>query len=170
MCELKIAGIVNDSITDGPGIRFAIFVQGCPHHCEGCHNPHTWDFAVGESITSEEILGKIKKNPLLSGVTFSGGEPFCQAKALSRLACEIKKLDLEIAVYTGYTIEEILQKNDADEMELLRNIDTLIDGRFVLEKRNIDNKFKGSDNQRVIDVKKTLEQSEVILNTSQRWN
>ena len=94
--KLRIAGTVNDSIVDGPGIRFAIFTQGCPHHCEGCHNPHTHDFEAGELVTLESLLDKIKGNPLLDGVTYSGGEPFCQAEQLYTLGNEVKKLGMNI--------------------------------------------------------------------------
>ncbi|MEG2259298.1 MAG: 4Fe-4S cluster-binding domain-containing protein, partial [Oscillospiraceae bacterium] len=103
MSTLKIAGIVGDSITDGPGIRTAVFVQGCPHKCEGCHNPQSHDFNGGTEMDIDEIFKKIEQNPLLSGVTFSGGEPFCQAGGLAELGKKVKSLGLEIAIYTGYT-------------------------------------------------------------------
>ena len=103
--ELRIAGTANDSIVDGPGIRFTIFTQGCPHHCEGCHNPQTHDFSGGTITDTDELLNRIKSNPLLDGVTFSGGEPFCQAEALAELGTKIKALGLNIVTYTGYTFE-----------------------------------------------------------------
>ena len=107
--KLRIAGTVNDSIVDGPGIRFTIFTQGCPHHCEGCHNPQTHDFNGGEIVEADEIIEKIKKNPLLDGVTFSGGEPFCQAETLADIGKEIKSLGLNVITYTGYTFDESLE-------------------------------------------------------------
>ena len=110
--ELRIAGTVNDSIVDGPGIRFSIFVQGCPHNCEGCHNPQTHDFNGGAIFTTEELLDKVKGNPLLDGVTFSGGEPFCQAEALAKLGKDIKALGLNIITYTGYTFEQLYENRN----------------------------------------------------------
>ncbi|MEG1556799.1 MAG: anaerobic ribonucleoside-triphosphate reductase activating protein [Oscillospiraceae bacterium] len=169
MCKLRVAGIVGDSITDGPGIRTTVFVQGCPHHCEGCHNPETHDFSGGTEMTVEQIFKKIESNPLLCGVTFSGGEPMSQAFALAGLAQKIKELGLELAVYTGYTFEQLLEKNDCDQMRLLSLTDTLIDGRFVLSERSLDLKFKGSRNQRVLNVKKSLRECAAVLETGERW-
>ncbi len=169
MSKLRLAGLVGDSITDGPGIRTAVFVQGCPHHCPGCPNPQSHDFAGGESGDTDEILEKIKRNPLLSGVTFSGGEPFCQAAPLVELGGQIKALGLELAIYTGYTWEELLAENDSDRMALLRLADTLIDGRFELDGRSLDLKFKGSRNQRVLNVAASFAAGEPVCETSARW-
>lgn len=156
--KLRIAGTVNDSIVDGPGIRFTIFVQGCPHNCKGCHNPQTHDFEGGTLVTTDELLDKIKGNPLLDGVTFSGGEPFCQAEALACLGKEIKKLGLDIVTYTGYTFEQLFDDRDKDHRgELLEVTDYLIDGPFILEQKDWEIKFRGSSNQRYIDCKKSLE-------------
>lgn len=155
--ELRIAGIANDSIVDGPGIRFTIFTQGCPHRCEGCHNPQTHDFSGGTVADTEELLKKIMANPLLDGVTFSGGEPFCQAEALAELGSKIKALGLNIVTYTGYTFEELYadrQKNGFGE--LLSVTDYLIDGPFILAQKNWEIKFRGSSNQRIIDVAASL--------------
>lgn len=170
MATLRIAGTVGDSITDGPGVRTAIFVQGCPHRCEGCHNPATHDFGGGELVDTSELLAKIKRNPLLSGVTFSGGEPFCQAAALAELGEEIKSLGLELAAYTGYTWEELIAENDPERMRLLSLLDVLVDGRFVLAERSLELRFKGSRNQRTIDAQKSLRAGEVVLESSERWN
>ncbi|MBP1560952.1 MAG: anaerobic ribonucleoside-triphosphate reductase activating protein [Oscillospiraceae bacterium] len=161
---LRIAGTVNDSIVDGPGIRFAIFTQGCPHRCEGCHNPQTHDFDGGENVTLESLLEKLKANPLLDGVTFSGGEPFCQAKQLYELGTEAKKLGMNVITYTGYMFEYLLENADADNYygELLSVTDYLVDGPFELDKRDILLKFKGSSNQRIIDVKKSLAEKKVV--------
>ena len=161
---LKIAGTVSDSIVDGPGIRLAIFTQGCPHRCEGCHNPQTHDFDGGEDISLESLLEKIKGNPLLDGVTYSGGEPFCQAGKLYELGLEIKKLGLNIVTYTGYTFEYLLE-NSTDENcyeKLLSVTDYLIDGPFELDKRDILLKFRGSANQRIINVPKSLEAKKAV--------
>lgn len=161
---LKLAGTVNDSIVDGPGIRFTIFVQGCPHRCKGCHNPHTHDFEGGETVTVESLLEKIKGNPLLDGVTFSGGEPFCQAKPLYELALEIKKLGMNIVTYTGYKFEYLTENANEKNFysELLSVTDYLVDGPFELDKRDILLKFRGSSNQRIIDVKKSLAEKKVV--------
>ncbi len=162
--DIKLAGTVNESIVDGPGIRFTVFVQGCPHRCEGCHNPQTHDFSGGEIADTEKLYEKIISNPLLSGVTFSGGEPFCQAKALAYLGERIKTAGLDIVTYTGFTFEH-LKENATPEngyMELLEVTDYLIDGKFELSKKNLLLKFRGSENQRIINVKKSLESDMVI--------
>ncbi|WP_294750315.1 anaerobic ribonucleoside-triphosphate reductase activating protein [uncultured Ruminococcus sp.] len=157
--KLRIAGTVNDSIVDGPGIRFTVFVQGCPHNCRGCHNPQTHDFNGGTITDTEELLEKIKSNPLLDGVTFSGGEPFCQAGALASLGKEIKKLGLNIVTYTGYTFEQLYSSREQNNWnDLLKVTDVLIDGPFILEQKDWEIKFRGSSNQRYIDCQKSLEQ------------
>lgn len=155
--KLRIAGTVNDSIVDGPGIRFTVFVQGCPHNCKGCHNPHTHDFEGGTLVDTEELFEKIKSNPLLDGVTFSGGEPFCHAQALSGLGRQIKELGLDIITYTGYTFEQLYEKREENHWnELLEVTDFLIDGPFILEQKDWEIKFRGSSNQRYIDCKASL--------------
>lgn len=161
---LRIAGTVNDSIVDGPGMRFTIFTQGCPHRCEGCHNPQTHDFDGGEEVSLESLLEAAKKNPLLDGVTYSGGEPFCQAKQLYELGLELKKAGLNIVTYTGYLFEDLLETADESNfyMELLSVTDYLVDGPFQLDKRDILLKFKGSSNQRIIDVKKSLVEKKAV--------
>ena len=161
--ELRIAGTVNDSIVDGPGIRFTVFVQGCPHNCKGCHNPQTHDFEGGTVADTEELLEKIKGNPLLDGVTFSGGEPFCQAEALASLGKQIKELGLNIVTYTGYTFEKLYEDRSLNNWdELLGVTDILIDGPFILEQKDWEIKFRGSSNQRYIDCKKSLETGKAV--------
>lgn len=156
--KIRIAGTVNDSIVDGPGIRYTIFVQGCPHHCKGCHNPQTHDFNGGIEVTLESLLDEIKKNPLLDGVTFSGGEPFCQAKQLYELGLEIKKLGLNIVTYSGSYLEDLEDNatNDNFYKELLSITDILVDGPFEEDKRNLTLEFRGSENQRVIYLNKNM--------------
>lgn len=158
---LRIAGTVNDSIVDGEGIRFTIFTQGCPHNCKGCHNPQTHDFNGGELVEIGVLLDKIKANPLLDGVTFSGGEPFCQAEMLAKLGADIKSLGLNIVTYTGYTFEELYNSRD-DWQKLLEVTDILIDGKFVLKLKDWQTKFRGSSNQRYLDCKKSLEQGRAV--------
>lgn len=158
MNKVRIAGIIPESIVDGPGIRMTIFTQGCIHHCKGCHNPETHPLNGGKFVNIYDILDDIKSNPLLDGVTFSGGEPFLQSKELSLLGKEIKALGLDIITYTGYTFEEIVTGIDKHKYwkELLNITDILIDGKYKEDSRSLLLKFRGSKNQRIIDVKKSL--------------
>lgn len=155
--KIRIAGIVRESIVDGPGIRFVVFAQGCPHKCDGCHNEATHDFIGGYECSIENILAEIDKNPILQGVTFSGGEPLCQPQGFLALAREIKKRGLNLVVYTGFTYEKLLdmEKSEQSVGELLDLIDYLIDGPFLLPQRDLTLQFKGSRNQRTIDMKAT---------------
>ena len=153
--KLRIAGTVNDSIVDGPGLRYAVFTQGCPHDCPGCHNPQTHDFSGGKDIDTSEILAQIRKNPLLDGLTLTGGEPFCQCTACIALAQGAHAHGLNVWCYSGYTFEELIN-GKAEWRLLLQNIDMLVDGPFLLEKRSLDCRFRGSSNQRLIDVPKSL--------------
>lgn len=163
MSDLRIAGTVNDSIVDGDGIRFTIFTQGCPHNCNGCHNPQTHDFNGGKIVSIDELLQKIKQNPLLDGVTFSGGEPFCQAHELAILGEKIKSLGLNITTYTGYTFEELYANREKNHWEELLSVtDILIDGRFVLELKDWNIKFRGSSNQRYIDCPASLKEGRAV--------
>lgn len=155
--NIRIAGTANDSIVDGPGIRFTIFVQGCPHQCRGCHNPQTHDFNGGSICDISQLLDKIKSNPLLDGVTFSGGEPFCQAEALAVLGNEIKKLGLNIITYTGYTFEYLFENRNINSYgKLLDVTDILIDGEFIEEEKDWQIKFRGSRNQRYLDCNASM--------------
>ena len=169
MAKLRISGCVNDSIVDGPGLRFTLFTQGCPHNCPGCHNPQTHDFKGGYNASIKKIFAQIKANPLLSGVTFSGGEPFMQAKALVPLAKMIKEAGLELACYTGFVFEQLASDQVKGARELLNYIDVLIDGKFVLSQRSLDLAFKGSKNQRTINVPQSLKEGKVVLEKSERW-
>lgn len=154
MTKIRIAGIAEESIVDGPGIRMVIFTQGCKHNCEGCHNPESHSFTGGELVEVDEIINRVKANPLLDGITLSGGEPFEQSEECSILAREVRKLGLNVVTYTGYTFEEILKNEDFKK--LLLETDTLIDGKFEIEKRSLLLQFRGSKNQRIIDVRKFL--------------
>lgn len=161
--ELRIAGTANDSIVDGPGIRFTIFTQGCPHHCPGCHNPQTHDFNGGKITDTAELLEKIKSNPLLDGVTFSGGEPFCQAEELAQLGAEIKKSGLNIITYTGFEFEYLYENRDKNGYgKLLEITDYLIDGKFIEAEKDWQIKFRGSRNQRYIDCQESLKKGTVV--------
>lgn len=160
--KLRIGGFANDSIVDGPGIRFTVFMQGCKRGCPGCHNKGLQNFDGGEDFYIEDIFEMVKKNPLLDGITFSGGEPFCQAKNLYLLAKLFKQANYDLAVYSGYLYEELIK--DEEKLRLLELMDTLVDGPFILAKRNLNLKFRGSENQRIIDVQKSLKQKKIILN------
>ena len=165
---LDLSGIVSDSIVDGPGIRTTIFCQGCPHHCPGCHNPETWDFGCGTQVPVEDLVEVVRSNPLCRGVTFSGGEPFAQAKGFAKLARLLKEKGYEVASYSGYTFEELLEGSD-DQKELLSSIDILIDGPFIMGEKSLEIAFRGSRNQRILDVKKSLAEGRAVSVTSGRW-
>lgn len=150
--KLRIAGIADDSIVDGDGIRLTVFTQGCPHHCPGCHNPETHAAGGGRETTVEAILAEIDANPLLSGVTFSGGEPFMQPSPLARLARQVHARGLDVWCYTGFTLEELLQKHNPATDALLAEVDVLVDGRFREELRDLTLRFRGSSNQCIIDM------------------
>ena len=165
---LELSGIVSDSIVDGPGIRTCIFSQGCPHHCEGCHNPETWEFGCGTRIPVEDVVQIVKSNPLCRGVTFSGGEPFAQPEGFAKLARLLKAEGYEVASYSGFTFEALL-KGSAAQKSLLSAIDILIDGPFLQEQKSLEIAFRGSCNQRILDVKKSLAEGRAVSVTSGRW-
>ena len=165
---LDLSGIVSDSIVDGPGIRTTIFSQGCPHRCPGCHNPETWEFGCGTTIPVEAIVDIVKSNPLCRGVTFSGGEPFAQANGFAKLAKLLKSEGYEVASYSGYTFEALLKGSEAQK-ELLSSIDILIDGPFVQAEKSLEIAFRGSRNQRILDMKKSLAAGQAVSVTSGRW-
>lgn len=163
--KIKIAGIIKESIVDGPGIRLVVFTQGCVHNCTGCHNPETHSFSGGYYIEIDEIVDMVKGNPLLDGITLSGGEPFLQGKACAILANKIKNMGLNVITYTGYTFEEIIKEMEINQSwrELLLATDILIDGKFDINEKSLLLKFRGSKNQRIIDVKETLKDNEIKL-------
>ena len=165
---LNLAGIVGDSIVDGPGIRTTVFSQGCPHHCPGCHNPETWAFGCGTDMDEEAIVDIVRSNPLCRGVTFSGGEPFAQPAGFAKLARLLKAAGKEVASYSGYTFEELLSGTD-DQKELLRVIDVLIDGPFLMAERTLELPFRGSRNQRILDVPKSLAANAPVEISKGRW-
>lgn len=162
---IRIAGITRESVVDGPGLRFVIFAQGCPHRCAGCHNPETWDFEGGREVEEEELLKLIRESKLIRGVTFSGGEPFAQAKGFASLAGRIKEMGLDLVTYTGYTFEEILAKSkeDRDTERLLKLTDLLVDGPYLSHERDLTLPFRGSRNQRLILVPASLAAGRVVL-------
>lgn len=164
MSKLRVAGIVPESVVDGPGIRYTIFTQGCRHDCKGCQNPQTHDFQGGYLVDTDDVFNEMMIDPLIKGVTLSGGDPFEQPVPLAELAAKVHAAGRDVIAYTGYTYEQLLQKAETEPaiMALLRDTDVLIDGRFVLEQLDLELKFRGSTNQRVIDVPKSLAIGEVV--------
>ena len=160
---MRIANTVSDSIVDGPGLRFTVFTQGCPHRCPGCHNPDTHDPAGGREAAVEELAEKLLSNPLTDGLTLSGGEPFCQAAECARLAAIAREKGLNVWVYTGYTYERLIAGEVPGAMELLAQADVLVDGPFVEARKSYAALFRGSTNQRLIDVPRSLAAGQVVL-------
>ncbi|MCL1975097.1 MAG: radical SAM protein [Firmicutes bacterium] len=152
--QLRIAGVVAESAVDGPGLRMTVFTQGCSRHCPDCHNPHTHDPDGGTWADTAELLARFEANPLLCGLTVSGGEPFLQAAAVAELAMDIKKLGKTIVLYSGYTFEELqtLSQKDVNVARLLAYTDILIDGPFLKAERDLNLAFRGSRNQRIIEL------------------
>ncbi|MBR6518890.1 MAG: anaerobic ribonucleoside-triphosphate reductase activating protein [Oscillospiraceae bacterium] len=166
---INVAGFNKNSITDGPGFRFVIFAQGCVHGCKGCHNPETHSFGTGTDYSAAEIIAMIKKNPMIKGVTLSGGDPFCQAEAFAKLSAELKKHGYEICAFTGYLFEKLIEDKADAKYKLLENVDILIDGPFIESEKSLELRFKGSRNQRTIDVAKSLAEGKAVLSDSPRW-
>ena len=148
---MRVLKIIDGTSVDGPGLRTSIYFAGCSHHCHGCHNPQSWDPASGEEVDIEAILGRIEENDF--DVTFSGGDPLYQVEKLTELAKRIKMCVRNIWCYTGYSFEEIT--NDPKLSAILPYIDVLVDSKFNLDLRDISLRFRGSSNQRIIDVKKS---------------
>lgn len=159
------ADLQSDSIVDGPGLRTVVWTQGCAHNCKGCQNPTTHDFNGGGLVPIDLVKEAIDELEYQTGITFSGGDPMYQPYACNELAIYARGKGYNIWVYTGFTFEELIKMsvNEPIYKEFLDNIDVLVDGRFILEKRNLNLLFRGSENQRLIDVKKTLEKGEIVL-------
>lgn len=162
--ELRLSGVVRESIVDGPGLRYTIFTQGCPHHCEGCHNPQTHDFNGGFLCSVDKLVNDIEKNPMLSGVTFSGGEPFCQAQALCEVARRVKEMGLSVVLFSGYTFEQLIEGSVKNPywLELMKLSDTLIDGKFEQSNKDFTLAYRGSRNQRIINLKNSLSNHDIV--------
>lgn len=156
--------IQQDSIVDGEGIRSVIWFQGCSHNCPGCHNPETHDFNAGEIVSLEEMKAQIDELEFQAGVTFSGGDPMMQVEALTELAAYVHEKGMNVWVYTGFTFEELMtlaEKNDNYRIAL-EQIDVLVDGKFVMDLKSFDVQFRGSSNQRILDVAKSLEKGKAV--------
>lgn len=166
---MRIANYIQDSIVDGPGLRFTLFTQGCPHRCEGCHNSHTHDPADGTEATTDEIIEKLISNPLTDGVTFSGGEPFEQAESCAVIAVAARGRGLNVWAYSGWTFERLMRDERPGVAEFLALCDVLVDGPFNLSQRSLSLKWRGSANQRIIDVKKSLELGQAVLYNEQEF-
>ena len=163
--NIRLAGIAYESLVNGDGIRRVFFSQGCSHNCKGCFNPETHDFNGGKDLDMDELIKDVLKNPILKGVTFSGGDPFERAEEFAYMAKELKKEDINVWSYTGYTFEYIIDNLDKriGWKDLINNIDVLVDGRFEEDKKIDGLKFRGSSNQRVIDVKESLAKDKIVL-------
>ena len=162
--KIKLATEINiDSIVDGPGLRTTIFCQGCPHGCQGCHNPQTHDINGGFEKDIDELINEVLKVKLQTGVTFSGGDPFVQSKECGEIAKRLKENNINIWCYTGFLYEDLIKNKIT--YEFLKYVDVLVDGKFIEDLKSYDLIFKGSSNQRIIDVQKSLDKNEVILYT-----
>ena len=162
--KIRLSGIAYESLVNGPGLRRVLFSQGCKHNCIGCFNQDTHDFNGGALKDMDEIIKDIIENPMIKGVTFSGGDPLEQADKFSYIAKALKEHDLNIWCYTGYTFEYILdhQNENLGWCDLLKYIDVLVDGKFKQDKKAEGLKFRGSSNQRIIDVKESLRLGKII--------
>lgn len=154
-----------DSIVDGEGLRAVIWTQGCPHKCLGCHNLGTHDFNAGFEVDIKDLKKEIDELESLDGITLSGGEPFAQAAACAKIAKIAHERKINVWSYSGYTFEELIKMSKINKsvLDLLENIDILVDGKFMIEFRSLSILFRGSTNQRIIDIKKSLKKRKVIL-------
>ncbi len=163
---MNMAGFYDESISNGLGWRAVLFVSGCPHNCPGCQNKMAQNYNYGEQFDKQKIIDRICDNSLLKGITISGGEPLCKENvgAVLDFIKDVKKVrpNFNVWCYSGYTIEELKNRNDKITNEALNEIDVLVDGRFVQEKRDPNLKFRGSSNQRILDVKKTIKENQIV--------
>jgi len=161
---MRLSGITPESLVDGPGLRCVIFTQGCLHCCPHCHNPESWDVSAGKEFSVKQVIRLLKQQKQTKrGVTFSGGEPFLQAAELAQVAQAVRLTGWDVVTYTGFTYEELIEMKDSGVDALLSASDILIDGKYVHELRDIKLKFRGSSNQRLIDVAKTRKDGRIVL-------
>ena len=163
---MKMSGFYDESISNGLGWRAVLFVSGCPHHCPGCHNQAAQDFNYGEEFNEQEILQRVKENSILKGITISGGEPLCKENIseVLKFIKDVKEVrpEFNIWCYSGYTLEQLMNRNDETTNKCLEEIDVLVDGQFIQAKKDPTLKFRGSSNQRIIDLKNTLQTHKFI--------
>ena len=162
---IRLSGIAYESLVNGPGVRRVFFSQGCKHNCVGCFNPDTHDFNGGQLMNMDKLIEDVLINPIIKGITFSGGDPIEQADKFAYMAKAFKKVNLNIWCYTGYLFEELLEmsKEKVGIRELINNIDVLVDGKFEIKKKEEGLRFKGSTNQRIIDVKVSLLNRHIVI-------
>ncbi|MBD5233671.1 MAG: anaerobic ribonucleoside-triphosphate reductase activating protein [Bacteroidales bacterium] len=158
---LRVMKIVEGTSVDGPGLRTSIYLAGCAHQCPGCHNRATWPFDAGSDMTVDEIMETVLYDRF--NVTLTGGDPLYQAEALIPLAHAIKEHELGIWCYTGYTFEQLSKMKDPHIRALLEYIDVLVDGPFIESERDTNLHFRGSANQRLIDIPSTLSSGQITL-------
>ena len=167
MLTMNMAGFYDESISNGVGWRAVLFVSGCPHNCPGCHNKVAQDYNYGEKFDKEKIINRICENTILKGITISGGEPLCKENIPEVLDFikDVKKVrpNFNVWCYTGYTLEQLEDRNDSVTDETLKNIDVLVDGRFIEAQKNPTLKFKGSANQRILDLQESLRERQPVL-------
>lgn len=161
---IRLSGIAYESLVNGPGMRRVFFAQGCKHNCKGCFNPDTHDFCGGEEKNIDDLIKDTLENPIIRGVTFSGGDPWEQADKFAYMAKAFRANGLSIWSYTGYAYEYIIKNIDKrlGWRNLLNNIDVLVDGKFEEDKMQDGLKFRGSKNQRIIDVKESIRLNQII--------
>jgi len=164
---MRLSGITTESFVDGPGLRLVIFAQGCPHQCPYCHNPESWDGNAGKELSVRQIVRFLKQQKKniqnKRGITFSGGEPFLQAAELAQVALAARQIGWDVVTYTGFTYEQLTEDNNGDIKALLSASDILIDGKYIHELRDIGLQFRGSSNQRLIDVAATQKSGQIVL-------
>ena len=151
--KCRIAGFIKHSLVNGPGIRLVLFFQGCPHHCRGCHNPDTWDINGGEESDTSDIIELIRSSRHISGITLSGGDPLLQSDAVIEIAAAAKEMGLSVWCYTGWTIEKIRSGETSVNLKVLEYIDVLVDGPFIEDLKDEKLDYRGSSNQRIIELK-----------------
>lgn len=163
--NIRLSGILYESLANGPGIRRVFFSQGCKHNCPECFNPETHDFNGGFLWDMDELIEDVKSNPMIKGVTFSGGDPLEQAEKFAYMARKFKEAGLNIWSYTGYTFEYILDNLEEHPhwKDLIESIDVLVDGRFEVDNMQEGLKYIGSNNQRLIDVQNSLKERKAVV-------
>lgn len=166
--NIRTSGIIKESIVDGVGLRYVVFFQGCPHNCKGCQNPQTRSFNGGKFVHADTIINEVINNPLLDGITLSGGDPLCYPRQCVILAGRVREYNKTVWIYTGYTFEEIMA--NPRKRRVLPVTDVLVDGKYIEEQRDLDLRFRGSSNQRIIDVQKSLKQGKIVLWSEENGN